>query len=39
MLFWHILTKLKCYFDTCFAYTKSLTYGDMNFTNNCDETR
>ena len=27
MLLWHIFTKFKYYFDTCFTYTKSLTYG------------
>ena len=29
MLFrsWHIFTKFKYYFDTCFTYTKSLTHG------------
>ena len=27
MLFWHIFTKCKYYFDTCFTYTKSHTHG------------
>ena len=27
MLLWHIFTKFKYYFDTCFTYTKSLTHG------------
>ena len=31
MLFWHIFTKLKYYFDTCFTYTKSLTHGTYNY--------
>ena len=31
MLFWHIFTKFKYYFDTCFTYIKSLTYGKYNY--------